>query len=295
MPFGLKTAAAVFTKLMRRVLHGLKNIEHYIDDILVATDTWEEHLEALEGLFYRLQEAKLTIKPTKCEFGFHAVSFLGHKLGMGRISTKEEILEKIQEANPPKNKKEVQSFLGLTGFYRDFIPHYAEIADPLVELTKKGASNIVKWTKAQQDAFETLKQHMANPPILVAPNLESEFVLRTDASEKALGAVLLQENDNVLHPVFYASKRLLERERHYSTVEKECLALVWAVKRFHIYLYGKYFRVQTDHQPLEFLNKAKLTNSRVMRWSLALQEYSFHVKYIKGRENVGADFMSRTS
>lgn len=152
----------------------------------------------------------------------------------------------------------------------------------------------MKWSKVEEEAFNELKNRMAKPPILLAPNLEQEFVLRTDASERALGAVLLQEKDGRLHPVFFASRSLNPAERNYSTVEKEGLALVWAVKRFHIYLFGKHFKVQTDHQPLEFINKAKLTNGRVMRWSLALQEYSFNVEYIKGRENVGADFMSRS-
>lgn len=293
MPFGLKTAAATFTKLMRTVLNGLRNVEHYIDDILIATDTWEEHLDTLEELFRRIQQAGMTIKPCKCEFGYSDITFLGHKLGMGRVATKEDILEKIQAARPPKTKKEVQSFLGLTGFYREFIPHYAEVANPLVELTKKGASNAVKWTSEHDKAFATLKQHMAAPPVLLAPNLQEEFVLRTDASNVTLGAVLLQEKDSVLHPVSYASKKLNNAEKNYSTVERECLVLVWGIKKFRIYLYGKHFKVQTDHQPLEHLSKAKLTNSRMMRWSLVLQEYSFHVEYIKGRENVGADCMSR--
>lgn len=196
MPFGLKTAAATFTKLMRTVLNGLRNVEHYIDDILIATDTWEEHLDTLEELFRRIQQAGMTIKPSKCKFGYSDITFLGHKLGMGRVATKEDILEKIQAARPPKTKKEVQSFLGLTGFYREFIPHYAEVANPLVELTKKGASNAVKWTSEHDKAFATLKQHMAAPPVLLAPNLQEEFVLRTDASNVALGAVLLQEKDS---------------------------------------------------------------------------------------------------
>lgn len=293
MPFGLKTAAATFTKLMRRVLEGIEHVEHYIDDILVATDTWEEHLQVLEKLFQRLRVANLTVKPTKCEVGFEAVSFLGHKIGMGHIATKDEILERIQSAEIPKTKKQVQSFLGLTGYYREFIPRYAEVAHPLVELTKKGAPNTVKWTEKEEAAFRQLKQRMEEPPVLLAPNMSKEFVLRTDASDNALGAVLMQEEKGVLHPVFYASKKLNPCERNYSTIEKECLALVWAVKRFHIYLYGTHFTVQTDHQPLQYLSKSKLSNSRLMRWSLVLQEYEFHIQYIKGKENVGADFMSR--
>lgn len=134
---------------------------------------------------------------------------------------------------------------------------------------------------------------MARAPVLLAPYLSEPFILRTDASDKALGAVLMQERHQKLHPVCFASKRLNQAERNYSTIEKECLALVWGIRRFHIYLYGKAFKVQTDHQPLQYLKKAKLNNSRIMRWALALQEYDFHVEYIKGRENVGADFMSR--
>lgn len=133
MPFGLKNAAAVFTRLMRKVLHGLQGVEHYIDDILVATDTWQEHLDTLDALFQRLLQAQLTVKPTKCEAGYDAVTFLGHTLGMGRIATNVNILNKIQTATTPTTKREIQSFLGLTGYYREFIPHYAEIVDPLVE------------------------------------------------------------------------------------------------------------------------------------------------------------------
>lgn len=293
MPFGLKTAAATFTKLMRRVLEGIAHVEHYIDDILVATDTWEEHLQVLETLFQRLRAANLTVKPTKCEIGFEAVSFLGHKLGMGRVAAKDDILKRIQAAEIPKSKKQVQAFLGLTGYYREFIPQYADIAHPLVELTKKGAPNTVKWTEKEEAAFRQLKHRMEEPPVLLAPNTNKEFILRTDASDKALGAVLMQEEEGVLHPVFYASRKLNVCERNYSTIEKECLALVWAIKRFHLYLFGTHFIVQTDHQPLQYLSKSKSSNSRLMRWSLLLQEYEFHIQYIKGRENVGADFMSR--
>lgn len=158
---------------------------------------------------------------------------------------------------------------------------------------RKRAGNKIKWTQSQELAFKTLQEKMAQPPALLAPDITKQFVLRTDPSEKALGAFLLQAKNDILHRVFYASKKLNNAERNYATVEKECLALVWAIKRFHIYLYGRRFVVQTDHQPLQYLSKAKLTNSRLMRWSLVLQEYSFQIQYIKGRDNVGADYMSR--
>lgn len=293
MPFGLKTAAATFTKLMRKLLEGIPDAYHYIDDVLVATDSWQEHIDTLGEVLSRLRSAGLTIKPKKCEIGFHQISFLGHRIGLGLIAPKQEILTRIQDSPRPTTKRQVRSFLGLTGFYREFIPNYAGLAAPLTNLTKKGARNDVEWEEEHEAAFSHLKQLLAEPPILMAPDLGKEFTLRTDASDASLGAVLLQERDGVLHPVAYASRKLSRAEKNFATIERECLALVWAVGRFTIYLYGRKFRVQTDHQPLEFINKAKYTNSRIMRWSMKLQDYSFHVEYIKGKDNVGADFLSR--
>lgn len=167
------------------------------------------------------------------------------------------------------------------------------MAAPLTKLTQKGSDNSVKWDKEQEEAFSRLKAALAKPPILLAPDLGKEFVLRTDASDESVGAVLFQEKDKLPHPVAYASRKLSKAERNYATIEKERLALVWTIGRFTLYLYGRKFRVQTDHQPLEYLNRAKHTNSRVMRWSMKLQDYDFHMEYIKGCDNVGADFLSR--
>lgn len=293
MPFGLKTASATFTKLMRKLQHGVRDAHHYIDDILVATSSWEDHIETLRTIFERLRAANITVKPKKCQIGFEEISFLGHEIGMGNIAPDAQIIERVRDAPRPQTKRQVRSFLGLTGFYRQFVPNYAEVAAPLVDLTRKGAPNGVEWGARQEEAFTELKRRLDQPPILLSPNPEKEFVLRTDASEASLGAVLLQEKEGMLHPVAYASRKLTNSEKNFATVEKECLALVWAVGRFKLFLYGRTFRVQTDHQPLEFLNKARLTNSRVMRWSMALQDHSFNVEYIKGRDNVGADFLSR--
>lgn len=160
-------------------------------------------------------------------------------------------------------------------------------------MTKKRENNKICWNSQREEAFETLKHAMASGPILKAPDLKRGFILRSDASDSCIGAVLMQEHDGVLHPVSYASRQLLPREQNYSAIERECLALVWAVEKFHIFLYGTSFTVQTDHQPLQYLSRAKHLNSRVLRWSLALQEYTFRIEHIKGSENVGADYMSR--
>ena len=164
---------------------------------------------------------------------------------------------------------------------------------PLTDLIKKGRPNKIVWDKLQEDSFQNLKRQLARRPILRLPDIDRPFVLRCDASEAAVGSVLLQEHNGELFPVAFASKKLLPRERVYSIMEKECLAALWAIRRYNIYLYGRPFVLQTDHQPLAYLNKAKFTNGRILRWALFLQPYRIDIQAIKGSKNVGADYMSR--
>lgn len=164
---------------------------------------------------------------------------------------------------------------------------------PLTDLTSKGSPNQLIWGEAQDKAFATLKHCVCNPPILRLPDLSKPFVLQTDASSEGIGAILLQDENGVKHPVAFASKKLLPRERNYSTIEREALAIVWGIQKFENFLYGQQFYLETDHQPLQYLNNAKFQNGRLMRWALALQPYRFTVRAIKGSHNVGADFLSR--
>ncbi|PIK52169.1 hypothetical protein BSL78_10948 [Apostichopus japonicus] len=240
-----------------------------------------------------LRESGLTARPSKCEIGFTKLEFLGHTVGNGKLGPKQSTLDKIKNAPKPETKTQVRSFLGLTGYYRDYIPNYSALVAPLSDLTRKGSPNRVIWGSAQDKAFNDLKQALISPPLLRLPDVNKQFVLRTDASDVGIGAVLLQEHEGELFPVAYASRKLLERERNYSVIERECLGLVWAVQKFHVYLYGSEFVLQTDHEPLTYLNRAKLLNSRIMRWALVLQEYRFRLESIKGKYNVGADYMSR--
>ena len=204
-----------------------------------------------------------------------------------------EKIEALKKAPIPQTKKQIRSFLGLAGFYRKFIPNFSAIAIPLSDLTKKGQPHKVKSTENTQLAFDTLKKLLFARPILKLPDFTQIFILRTDASDDGVGAVLLQtENDEKL-PVAYASRKLQDREKSYAVVEKECLAVVWGVQKFHQYLYGREFILETDHQPLTYLNKSKTENSRLMRWALLLQQYRFRIVAIKGSENVGADYLSR--
>ncbi|XP_077550676.1 uncharacterized protein LOC144163873 [Haemaphysalis longicornis] len=174
MPFGIKTAPAVFARLMRAVLGNLNHVYHYFDDVIIATDTWNEHLEALQQVFQRVEAAKFTIKPSKCEVGEHRVSFLGHQIRESKLEPLEKTLDKIKDAKTPVTKKAVQLFLGLTGYYRNFKPNYAELAKPLTNLTRKGEKKSVTWGPEQEKAFHDLKNKLASAPILQAPDHTKE-------------------------------------------------------------------------------------------------------------------------
>ncbi|XP_072172659.1 uncharacterized protein [Diadema setosum] len=285
LPFGMVNAPAVFTRMMRKLLAGLPHVVHYIDDVLVYSKTWEEHVDDLRRVFQRLREAHLTARPSKCHLGCRSVEFLGHIVEGGRVKPTPEKLAKVKSMPRPTTKREVRSFLGLVGYYRKFIPNMAAIAAPLTDLTKKNQPEKVRWGEVQEHAFQTLQDRLCKYPILRLPNRDEEYVVRTDASDIGIGAVLMQKQDSDLFPVSYASRKLLDRERKYAIVERECLALAWAVKKFSYYLYGRKFTYQTDHYPLAYLSKAQHKNARVLRWALALQAYDYRVQVIKGSEN----------
>ena len=296
MPFGLKTAPGVFNRMMRKLLGPIKRqgLYHFMDDVLVATETWEEHLEILRAVFQRLKEANLAAKPSKCYLGFTNLAYLGHEIGHGQKWPEERNVEKIQAAKLPRTKKELRAFLGLCGFYRIYIQNYAQIAAALTDMTKKQHPDKLCWDEEAANSFETLKSKICQKPILQMPDYNKRFVLRTDASKEALGAVLLQEDEGILKPVAFQSKRLNGAESNYSTVERECYAAVWGVGKFERYLYGRKFILETDHQPLKSL-QMNPTNPRLLRWSLQLQPYQYSVQYIPGKENHGADYLSRAT
>ena len=296
MPFGLVNAPATFSRMMRLVLNGLENTHNFIDDVLVHTETWDEHVRTIRALLSRLREVGLTAKPSKCEVGSQTLEFLGHVVGKGTLQPQQSKLRQIRSAKRTETKKELRSFLGFVGYYRRFIPNFAALAVPLTDLTKAKLPNRIEWGECQEEAFNALKTRLSTPPILQLPDCNRQFFLRTDASNTGIGAVLLQEKDDTAEkfPVSYASRKLLPRERAYATVEKEALAIVWGIQKFEPYLYGRDFVLQTDHQSLTYLQKSKLTNARIMRWALALQPYRFRLDSIKGSQNVGADFLSRT-
>ena len=294
LPFGLVNAGAIFCRMVRQLLLGLKGVESYIDDIVIHSHDWESHVTILQDVVIRLRKHGLTAKPSKCEVGQLSIPLLGYVVGQGQIKLKEEKTKAILDSKRPITKKQLRSFLGTVGFYRRFIDKYAEVAKPLTDLTKgKVKQGNLLWNDAAEKSFQVLKSRISQYPILRLPEFDKAFILRTDASKQALGAVLLQEHNGEVFPVLYISRKLADAETRYSAIERECLGLIWAVEKLRYYLLGREFILETDHQPLQFVNKTKINNDRVMRWALLLQEYKFRVRVVKSADNIGADFLSR--
>ncbi|MGH0117755.1 UNVERIFIED_CONTAM: hypothetical protein FKN15_039051 [Acipenser sinensis] len=294
MPFGLHGAPATFQRLMDRVLSPHHQYASaYIDDVVIFSSTWEEHLVRLASVLQSLREAGLTANLGKCAFGHQETQYLGFIMGNGRVKPVTTKVQALVDAPVPRTKAQVRSLLGLAGYYRRFIPEFATIVSPLTDLTKKSAPNLVKWTGQCQGAFDLIKQLLSQAPALISPDFNREFLLQTDASDVGLGAVLSQEVDGVEHPVLYLSRKLLPRERNYAVIEKECLAIKWAVDSLRYYLLGRPFTLVTDHAPLKWLHTMRDTNARITRWSLALQPFNFVVKHRAGKEHLNADFFSR--
>lgn len=293
MPFGLKNAPATFQRLMNNVLSGIQNNRCfvYLDDIVIHADTLENHNKKLREVFQRLSEHNLKIQPNKCEFLRHEVMYLGHKITDQGVKPDPNKVKAISEYPILKSQKHVKTFLGLIGYYRRFIPNFSFLTQPLTKLLRKNAEFI--WTSEQQRAFENLKSILTNEPLLQYPDFTQTFYLTTDASNFAIGSVLSQgEPPNDL-PIAYASRTLNRAESNYSTTEKELLAIVWSVKHFRPYLYGRKFKIITDHRPLTWLFNVKDPGSRLIRWRLALEEYDYEILYKPGKLNKNADALSR--
>ena len=250
------TEGATLVRGLRKILEGMPGVGSYVDDIVIYSDSWEDHIKTLKELFGRLRKARITARPTKCLLGASRMEFLGHQVGGDVITPSRDNLEKVRNTPRPTTKKQVRSFLGLVGYYRDHIPAFAEISAPLTDLLKKGKAEHIQWSEAQERAYSLLKEYLLQEPVLKLPDLSKPFVLRTDASGVGVAAVLLQENDGKLYPVGYASKKLNLTEARYPIIEKECLAVVWGIKRFKLYLAGRRFTLQTDHKPLKYLKDA---------------------------------------
>ena len=286
LPFGLTGSPGTFQRLMDRVLRGLPFAMVYVDDILVYSSDERSHKQHLRQVFQRLVDYGLTLHGEKCAIGVQEVSYLGHTFTKHGMIPDPSKVKAIQNWPTPSSVTEVQRFLGLASYYRRYIKNFANIASPLYHLTNKGVT--FQWTNPCQEAFTTLKICLISQPILKCPDFSLPFTLYTDASDSGLGAVL-QQGPNV---IAYSSRSLKPAEKNYSVIEKECLALVYAIKYFKHYLLGHCFTVYTDHNPLQWLSAQKM-EGKLSRWALQLQEFEFKILYRRGTHNANADALSR--
>ena len=294
LPFGISGAPGTFQMLMAEVLRDLnwRFSLVYIDDILIFSKDFELHLDHLSQVFDRLRQANLTLKISKCKFATASVSYLGHTITKDGISVDTTKTKVVQEFTTPRNVSDTRSFLGLCNYFRKFIPNFSHIANPLNQLLRKEAK--FQWTNACQEAFDTLKSKLVQPPCLAFPNMSQSFELSTDASNHAIAWVLEQkDSQNRSRAINYGGRSLHGSELAWSISEKECLAVLEGIRANHPYLADGHFDVYTDHAALQWLKSIKQTTGRLARWSLLLQGYSFTIHHRPGKQNKVADALSR--
>lgn len=287
LPFGLCSAPEVFQQIMSKLLTGINNAEASMDDILIYAKSPEELEQTTTEVI--LQAAGLTLNKEKCEFGVKKIKFLGHMLSANGVEADPEKVSTINKLREPENKTELQRLLGMVTYLAKFIPNLSEITHPLRKLLEKESEWV--WTNQQSDAFAKIKDAISSPPVLAFYDVNKSVTLQADASSYALGAAIMQADQ----PVAYASRSLTKAELNYPQIEKEALAIRFACKRFHEYVYGKQLTVETDHKPLESIFKKPIPNAppRLQRILLDIAPYSPTVIYKKGETMYIADTLSR--
>ena len=294
LPFGLSNAPAVFQRLMNLVMRGLtwEACLVFLDDIVVMSTTFEQHLERLRAVFGRLRSANLKLKPSKCKLFQLKVKFLGSIVSANGIEPDPDKLKVIEEWPVPKNLTELRAFVGLASYYRRHVEGFSDLAKPLSELTRKNQPFI--WGPDQQQAFEILKNRLMNYPVLAPPLPEGRFIIDTDASDFAMGAVLQQEQNGTIRVISYASKTFDAAERQYCTTRKELAAVIYALKTFRHYVLGvEKFLLRTDHGALTSLFRVPVPIQQQARYLNFLADYNFEIQHRAGIYHGNSDGLSR--
>jgi hypothetical protein len=293
LPFGLTNAPGTFMHLMHETFREYLDdfVLVFLDDILIFSKTLEEHEQHVRKVLETLAKSKLYAKESKCEFFKTEVEFLGHIVGRDGVRMMEDKVQAVAEWPVPKNVRDVRAFLGTAGYYRKFIKDFSHISAPITELTKEQVK--FEWASAHQAAFVALKNAMQTAPVLALPDPKLPFVVHTDASGFAIGAVLMQDHGKGLQPIAFLSKKMLDAETRYPVHEQELLAIIHALSSWRHYLYGAKFKVMTDHKSLQYFKTQPVLSGRQSRWKDVIANFDFDIEYIKGELNPVADGLSR--
>ncbi len=294
MPFGLKNAPAIFQAAIEEVLKPVNEIcKNYVDDVVVFSNSWVEHLNDLRRVISCLGAAGLTLKMKKCVFGRQHLVYLGHRIGNGTLAVPELRIKALAEFARPKTKKQLRSLLGSFSYYRQFVPGFASCSSLLTPATSLKSPIQVAWTEEMTAAFRKLKNMLCDSTVLVIPTPEDSFILYTDASGSGVGGCLHVRRGDKELPVGFYSRQLKAAEKNYSVTELESLAIVSSLKHFEYFVYTKQTKVVTDHKPCLALIDGSSLNKRLLRFALLLQQYSIILEYRPGKCHENADAMSR--
>ena len=292
--FGTNSASEIFQKTINEQIHDIPGALNISDDVIIFGKTQSDHDAALKAVFQKFAKVNLTLNKSKCEFNKASITFFGFVFSSEGISPDPTKVESITSALPPTTTSAVRSFLGMATYCAKFIPNFSDISAPLRELTRKDQPFL--WKEAQEKSFNTIKELLTGAEVMAYFDPTKETELVTDASPSGLSAILMQNTPGKedRRVVAYASRALTMVERRYSQTEREALAIVWAIEKLHLYLFGSHFKLLTDCKPIEliFNNPKSKPPARIERWNLRLQGYNFEVKHTKGSENP-SDYLSR--
>ena len=297
LQYGVHSATGIFQCEMDRRLRHVPNTKVRVDDILVSGANDDEHLSNLSAVLQILEESGLRLKRSKCVFMADEVTYLGFRISKEGISPLPEKVDAIQNAPPPENITQLKAYLGMLNYYNRYLPNLSDIIEPLHRLLRKGIP--YQWKSDQEKAFVASKSLLSNAPLLTHYDPNQPIIVSCDASPYGIGAVLAHIMEyGTEKPVCFISRTLSAAERNYAHIQKEGLAIVFAVKKLHQYLYGQSFTIITDHKPLLGLfgqNKPipPLAAARVQRWALFLAAYNYVLEYRPGMNNGNADCLSR--
>ncbi|XP_030580469.1 uncharacterized protein K02A2.6-like [Archocentrus centrarchus] len=297
LPFGVASAPAIFQRTMEGLLKGIPLVAVYLDDILMSGVNEADHLKNLDEVLVRLKEAGLRLKRSKCVFMQNDVEYLGHKVDAQGLHPVEKKVKAIMDTPTPTSVTELKAYLGLLNYYNKFLPNLATLLAPLHELLRKD----MRWTwqKKQEEAFQKSKALLNSADVLVHYSADQELILSCDASPYGVGAVLSHKmNDGSERPLGFMSRTLSPAEKRFSQLDKEGLAVIFGIQKFHKYLYGRVFTIYTDHKPLISLFNMKkpipqMGSPRVQRWAVTLSAYEYHIVYKPGKHHANADALSR--